>query len=458
MAGGVAWSTAFPAVLVGGGRTGATAPIGPLPPSPLNVVLILTDDQRWDSLGVMPNVRRLLASRGVTFENMFVTTSLCCPSRSSILTGQYAHHTGVYGGTTVAHGDARAFHDRSTLATWVHAAGYDTAMIGKYLNGYDLIKPRGYIPPGWDRWVAVDSQPGENYYGYTLNIDGRLHTYGTKPADYSTTVLSAEAVSFVQTASAPFFLYYAPIAPHFPATPAPGDRKLFSALAPYRPPNYDEADVSDKPWASLHPPLTPQQQAATDALRLNMLRALEPVDRSVADLVRAVAERGQLDRTVFLFTSDNGYLWGEHRLGRKMWPYEESIRVPLLIRAPWITSGRTDDHLVLNIDLASTISALAGVKPGLRQDGRSLLPLLMDHATSWRRSFVVEYLGNAIAGLPPPFEAVRTERYLYVEYTNGWRELYDLKRDPFELTNLAGDPAHAGLVAELSTRLSRLLR
>jgi arylsulfatase A-like enzyme len=420
------------------------------------VILIVTDDQRWDSLWAMPNVRRLLAGNGVTFTNAFVTTSYCCPSRASILTGQYSRHTGVLSDSP-PDGGAPVFRDRSTLATWLHAAGYQTALIGKYLNAYRPAE--GVVPPGWSQWDAIeDVTPGVHYYDYTLDQDGRSVPYGSEAADYSTTVLSALADRFLRRATAPFFLYLAPSAPHAPAKSAPGD-PVTVAAPPLTSPSFNEPDVSDKPWGSRVRSMSTKGIRDLRSLRGKMLASLLGVDRAIASMVAVLSRRGQLKNTVIVFTSDNGYLWGEHRLLRKIWPYEESIRVPLVVMVPWLAGGRTDPHLALNIDLAPTIARLAHVTPGLKADGRSLVPLLEGAPAPSRRAFVVEYLGHEYtAPGPPRFEAIRTERYLYVEYENGWRELYDLAGDPLELSNLAGLPAVAALQARLAKQLRALLR
>jgi arylsulfatase A-like enzyme len=422
-----------------------------------NIVVILADDQRFDTLDRMPNVRKLLAAHGVTFANSFVTTSECCPSRASILTGQYAHTDGViqnFGPTSYP-----AFDQSSSVPVWLHDAGYETALVGKYLNDYTIYGNHA-VPPGWSDWVSMDSKPEERYYDYTLNENGGLVRYGNAPADYSTDVLGSKAVSFVRSAKGPFFLYFAPVAPHLPAMPAPGDVATPLKLAPTRA-DFDEPDLADKPWRALY-----HRQYSARALSYldrdiegRQIRSLWDLDRQVGALVEALKEKGVLGNTIILYASDNGFLWGEHRLGGKLWPYEESIRVPLVVRVPWRSAwGTTDRHLVLNIDYASTIAQLAGVKPGLPQDGRSLVPLLHGEPVPWRRDFVEEYLGqNRYAdGGPPPFSALRTTRWLYVEYQNGWRELYDLRRDPYELRNLAADTRYAGLEQSLGGRLARL--
>ena len=430
-------------------------------PARPNLVLILTDDQRWDTLWAMPNVRRLLVRQGLTFRNSFVTTSYCCPSRASLLTGQYSRHTGVYSNSP-PDGGAPVFRDRSTLATWLHSVGYTTGLVGKYLSNYQMLRP-GYIPPGWDEWDAMNQVPMTKYYDYTLNQNGRLVDYGDCPRNYSTSVLGRKAVDFIRRAREPYFLYYAPIAPHLPATAARGeDTRRFGDLPPSRAPSFNEEDVSDKPWRGIYRTLDREASGTVMRDRQRMLASLQAVDRSVAAIVRTIAARGQLDNTVIAFTSDNGYLWGEHRLSGKVWPYEESIRVPLVFRVPGTPpGGRTDDHLALNIDLAATFADLGGARPGLPQDGRSLAPLLEAEGKDprWRDAFVAEYLGHEhVFGMPPRFAALRTERYLYVRYTNGWVELYDLRSDPHQLENLAESPAFSKIRSSLARRLSAMLR
>jgi arylsulfatase A-like enzyme len=422
-----------------------------------NLILIVTDDQRADTLRFMPNVQRLLAGHGVTFPNFYVTTSLCCPSRTSILTGQYSRHTGVFDNVG-AHGGAVAFDDRSTLATWLSGAGYTTALVGKYLNGYPSFG-RCYFPPGWTEWDALASEPEAHYYDYTLNHDGYIESYDERVSDYSTTVLFRKGIAFARSARQPFFLYLAPSTPHRPATRLPRDDGLFAKLPPYRPPSFDEPDVSDKPWGSLAPPMPQSRIREVDGIRRHMLESLQALDRQVALLVRDLQRSGRLGNTVIALTSDNGFLWGEHRLVSKVWPYEESIKVPLVVRVPWVTSARVDTHLVLNIDLAPTFAELAGVKPGLPEDGRSIVPLLRGEQVPWRHAFTEEWLGRPATdvGAPPQFEALHTDRYVWIEYRNGWRELYDLRSDPFELRNLAEDPEATGLRNRLRTELHRLV-
>jgi arylsulfatase A-like enzyme len=428
------------------------------PPQRLNVVFIVSDDERIGGNSVMRDVQRELARHGVTFDNFRVTTSQCGPSRASILTGQYEHHTGVTDNFG-PHGYP-AFDGETDLPVWLHKAGYETALVGKYINDYSL-DGHNVTPPGWDDWQAMDSVPLEKYYDYTVDENGRLVHYGTKPADYSTTVLTQKAVSFLRGARRPFFLYFAPVAPHLPAVPAPADVGRFDKLAPFSSPSVNQRSVSDEPWAAWHAKaITPAGLSYINAVRRHQLESLQAVDRAVGRIVSTLARRHLLDRTVIFYTSDNGFLWGEHRLGGKLWPYEESTRVPLVVRTPWTAANGTVDHEpVLNIDFASTIAQLTRVKPEIPEDGDSFAPLLHGKRIPWRKDYLVEYLGrNALKqGGPPPYVAIHTPRYLYVEYRyHGWQELYDLRTDPWELRNVAADPAYRSVVASLRGKLQQL--
>jgi N-acetylglucosamine-6-sulfatase len=394
-----------------------------------NIVLVVADDQRWDTLDAMPAIGRRLVEGGVTFRNAFATTPSCCPSRVSFLTGRYSHTTGVLDGSTAnAPGGAPAFDDRSSLATWLDDAGYRTGMVGKYLNDYGEL-PEGYVPPGWDEWFALaDRAPQIRYYDYRLNENGSLVAYGDEPDDYSTRVLERKAVEFVR-GDGPFFLYLAPIAPHPPSIPDPVDAA--AGVPPWTPPpSFDEADVSDKPGRAV----PPVDRAEVETIRQDMLRSLAGVDRAVDAVAAAIDAAGRSEETYFIYTSDNGFLWGEHRRTGKVWPYEESIRVPLVIRAPGSTATRTEDGLALNIDVAPTIADLAGVEAGLAMEGTSLVPVLAGEEGVARDRFVIEFLGFA-PGVPP-YVGLRLERWVYVEYRGGDRELYDLRTDPYQLDNL----------------------
>ena len=414
-----------------------------------NIVLILTDDQTLAEMGHMPTVQSELAGKGMTFTNGFVVNPLCCPSRTTILTGRYSHSTGVYTNLP-PHGGFQGFgrQDKSTIATWLQDAGYDTGLIGKYLNGYNK---GSYVPPGWDTWKAFTRN---DYYKYSISDRGRTVPYGRSPSAYSTTVLGQDAVDFINTApkGRPLFLYFAPKAPHVPATPEPKYAHALGDLPPYDPPNFNEADVSDKPaWLRSIHPLTQRQVADIQQFYLQQNQTLLSVDDQVKNILNALKETGRLSNTMIMFFSDNGLENGSHRLLNKQVPYEESIHLPLIIRWDPVTKlhASKSSALALNVDFAPTFAAAAGVDaPGV--EGVSLLPLLEGRRVAWRTEFVIEHVVEAHRPGAPTFCAVRTTQYAYVLYSGtAGEELYDLKADPYELQNLAADPKFASVKAKL---------
>jgi N-acetylglucosamine-6-sulfatase len=422
----------------------------PATPKP-DIVLFLIDDARYDMLWAMPTVQSELLGHGITFSNAFVTNPLCCPSRASILTGQYSHLTGIYNNGP-PHGGFADFQDTSTIATWLEGAGYDTGLFGKYLNGY----VGQYIPPGWDRWSVFSGARllGGAYFNYTLNTDGQLIDYGDKASDYSTDVLAAQADSFIRSATGPMFLAFTPFAPHAPSTEAPRHRHSFPDLEPYRPPSYNEEDISDKPaWMQDLPLLTPAMQKRIDIERRRAYQSLLAEDDALGVLLQALSDTGRLNNTLILFASDNGVFWGEHRLKGKVAPYEESIRIPLVIRYdPLTATPRTDANLVLNIDFAPTFAELAGAfAPGA--EGSSLMPILASLSPPWRNDFLIEHLQARSNDQAPTYCSVRNENYSYTDYDGGEQELYDLGADPYQLQNVAGDPGYATVLSAMHARV-----
>jgi N-acetylglucosamine-6-sulfatase len=424
--------------------------------TPPSIVVVMTDDQRWDSTWAMPMVQRWMVEDGVTFSQAFVVNPLCCPSRTSILTGQLSHTTGIYGNSP-PHGSFLEFDDSSTIATWLHAAGYRTALVGKYLNKYEESEA-AYIPPGWDRWVAFVSEEGNGgYFDYALSMDGTIITYGSAEPDYSTDVLAEEAETFIRStpANEPLFLMFDPKAPHDPAIPAPRHADEFGDLPPARPPSFNEADVSDKPtYIQQVDRLNHSEVVALDEFRRNQYRSLLAVDDALFGIVDALKDTGRLDTTMIVFLSDNGRMHGEHRGLGKSTPYEESIRVPLIVRyPPLVEAGTIDHHLVLNVDLAPTFAELAGVPaPGV--EGMSLLPLMQPPVLPWRRDLLVEHL--ATEGRVPTYCAVRTGSYKYLRYETDEEELYDLGRDPYELENRSDSNDYASILRSMRGRLLQL--
>ena len=439
-----------------------TERIGPgRPPLRPHIVFILTDDQRFDTVRgehappgevVMPTVVNELIAEGVEFTNAYVTTPLCCPSRTSILSGRYALHHKVWETLNGA-----GYDDSSTLATWLDAAGYYTALMGKYKNGYQSLWVNGetpYIPPGWDDWFALRSG---NYFNYTVVDNGVQTTYGGAVEDYITDVMRDRALDVIDDAVAigdPLFLYFSTVAPHAPFTAAPRHAGLFSGIAPFRPPNFNEADVSDKPSLVGNKPLI--SEPYIDNIRKAQLRTLPAVDEAVDAILDRLRTHGILDDTIVVFTSDNGYFWGEHRLEAKNRPYEEAVRVPLVIRYPKLAPlPRVEDRMVLNIDFAGTFAQLAGATVASPTDGRSFVSVIENTAKSWRDTFLTE---------SSPFEKewvmLHEGQWKYGEYARDPgpnplkdTELYDLANDPYELENIADDPAQATRVQDMADKL-----
>jgi N-acetylglucosamine-6-sulfatase len=423
-----------------------------------NIVFVLADDMRADDLEHMPRTRGLLVEQGITFPNAFVTYSMCCPSRATILRGQYAHNHLVLDGDP-PHGGFERFRgrglERSTVATWLSEGGYRTVLLGKYLNGYGS----AYIPPGWDDWYA---QVGGGYYDYKINENGRLVPYGDDKNDYYTDVLAAEARSYINRAAdrrSPFFMYLAPRTPHVPLVPAPRHEDATVDADLPRPPSFGEADVTDKPsWVRRLPTLESETRQKVGAAYRERLRMLLSLDGMVADIVEELRATGELENTYIFFTSDNGFHLGEHRIAlRKRTPYEEAHRVPLVVRGPGVPAGHAVDEMTLNTDFAPTFADLAGVSAPPFVDGRSLEPML-DGAPpeSWRASILLESWRERIARRgASTYYGIRTEDHKYVEHASGERELYDLRDDPYELRSLheSADPV---LVGNLKSRLEAL--
>lgn len=454
-----------------------------------NFIIILTDDLDVPSVEFLPRVKALLAKEGTTFSNYFVTDSVCCPSRASLLRGQYPHNHQVLSNHP-PEGSFEKFNklgeERSTIATWLQAAGYRTVLLGKYLNNYigkdsrespdahglreayaavkDYLEKKPlYVPPGWDEWYALINHH-TRYFDYQFNENGRAVSYGDKPDDYETDVLAEKTVDFISRTAGkqPFFIYLAPSAPHGPARPAPRHKDDFPQARAPRTASFDEKDVSGKPaWVRATPPLLPEQIAHIDSLYRRRLQSMLAVDEMVEKIVGALAARGLLDQTYIFFTSDNGFHLGQHRLDQgKSTAYEEDIRVPLVVRGPGVPAGKTIQPMALNIDLAPTLSELAGITAPDFIDGRSLKPLLAGAFPAhvrWRDDFAVEFWPHPTphGTGQPAYEALRTRDYLYVDLATGEKELYDLNADPDELHNLAA-AAPGALTAKLAKRLAEL--
>ncbi len=436
-----------------------------------NIVVIMTDDQDdFGSLEVMPKVRSLLAEQGVTFTNSFVDFPLCCPSRTSFVTGQAAQNHGKLG----INGGYGTFLPRegNTLPVWLQGVGYFTAHVGKYLNGYGSDVPATYIPPGWDQWFALPDPDTGRYFNYRLNENGTLTWHGSTPADYQTDVLAQKAVEFIQGRQGsprPFFLWIAPLAPHAVmvaghAIPAPRHDGSFADLPLPEPPNFNEADVSDKPTFMQALPL--MEPEVVDSVTVSFRKHRETllaVDDMVESVMTALETTGELDDTIIIFTSDNGYVHGQHRRpGGKTLVYEEEIRVPLIIRGPGIPENETRTQLVNNLDVVATIVEVAGATPGTTLDGRSLAEVLTEAATPWRTALLVQGVD-----LPVGFEiharyfGVRTADFAFAKHYYYYsplveEELYDLTADPYELESQHNNPAYDAIASSLRDILATL--
>jgi N-acetylglucosamine-6-sulfatase len=416
---------------------------------------------------VMEKTLRLLGEEGTTFSNSFVSYPLCCPSRATLLTGQYAHNHQVMGNPPT--GGYRRLNHKNTLPVWLRDAGYQTAHVGKYLNGY-----RGpEVPPGWSKWFGLSDPSTYQMYGYNVVVDGKKVRYGLTPADYQTDVLAARAEAILRVFAQdrarngrPFFLSVAPVPPHTeksdeagqgtPPRPAPRHEGMFADEPLPDKDSFDEEDVADKPLhIQLLPRLDPAKQAAVLRSYRARLESLLAIDEMVERLVLSLEETGELDRTVIIFTSDNGYFLGEHRVAEgKRLPYEEAIRVPLIIRGGGFPRGETAPQPAANIDIAPTIVALTGARARRKMDGVPLLPLALDPAQRQDRPLLLEEVNPKVGR--PSYEAIRTPRWLWVEYRNRARELYDMENDPLQLRSLHDDPTLAGVRFELSRRLAGL--
>ena len=426
-----------------------------------NVVVLMTDDQTLEQMSALPQTRKLIGTQGVKFKRFYVTDPLCCPSRATFLTGQYAHNTGVIsnGGPN----GLEALDEDRTLGVWLQQAGYRTAFVGKYLNGYGLDDPE-QVPPGWSEWRALLEPTTQNYFDYDLNEEGEVVHYGTAPEDYKTRVIGHLAVDAIRHAARgdaprPLFLYVGFNAPHAPSTPAPRDAGTLEGTEAPRTDAFDEDDLADKPsFLRDRPPLGPQAIARIDARNQRALESLAEVDRQVARIVDALRDKGELGNTYLVFTSDNGYLDGEHRIEfGKLLAYEPAAQVPLLMRGPGIPAGETSDALVGNVDLAPTIAQLASAKPDLTVDGHSLISLARNPDRSTDRALLLESLvRDRSTYYGHPYAAIRSGHFLYVEYSTGDEELYNLVRDPYELESVAADPAYAEKKEALAEALDEL--
>jgi len=494
-----------------------------------NILVIMTDDQASSDVAQMPNVKRLLAAQGTTFGDAIDSFPLCCPARATFITGQYAHNHGV-NGNFYPYGWYGMKDRGNILPTWLQKAGYRTALIGKWLNGYGALDAHGEVPTGFDIWRGLLDVSAYDYYNFVMNLNGTLKTWGDadfarklvefanvevtpidpnnalatvlaklhdvfgpppytyfgaqNPQDYSPDVtgkITEDLVGAERNSTKPFFIWWAPAAPHREDVsttllgrtgrdprPAPRYADKLSGYTLPRPPSFNEADFADKPsnMRDHAPSLTDAQIQQLQLDYEGRIGSLLAVDDHVAQLVKILRTTDQLNNTLIVFVSDNGWLQGEHRIpGDKFLPYEESIRVPFILRGPGVPAGKTVRGQVSNVDFAPTLVEIAKAKAGRTMDGVSLMPTVRHPKPPPNRAYELEAPAPLFAGNIPqnqwdrPYKGVRTDRYTYVVYTEtGERELYDRRTDPYELRNVVNDPAYAKIEARLAAKLAKLDR
>jgi N-acetylglucosamine-6-sulfatase len=457
--------------------------------APPSFVIVLLDDMRKDDFAAMPRTRALVGRPGATFERAYSTYPLCCPARSSLLNGQYAHNHGVLSNLPPL-GGVRALRPQHTLAPWLRRSGYATAYLGKYLNGYGVQTTQEHVPRGWTWWEGLAAG---GYRRFTLNVNGSLQQYD---GVYQSNVLGRRATRFVRRAgNRPLLMVASFLGPHSGGPIEPDDttgelgcfntglcNNATPAVSPVYAntesgnpmpvsPAYDEEDVSDKPG---HIESLPNFESEFPALHQELFEqrreAVRSIDDQVAAIVQALRDTGRLRRTYVVVTSDNGFLMGEHRVPfGKVHPYEPSVRVPLVMRGPGIPARSRVEQLVGLHDLAPTVLRATGAYGAqtVPLDGRSLLPMTTSDRVAARRDLVLE-AGPVLAEpddssvrrsspAARPYRGILTNTgWKYVRYDTGEIEMYDLRSDPHELVNLADDPAFAARRAALAAGLDRL--
>jgi N-acetylglucosamine-6-sulfatase len=396
-----------------------------------NFLIIITDDQRYDTMEYMPNTQELIFDQGVTFSSAYITTPFCCPSRASILTGMYAHNHYVH-----VNEDPLNF---PTVVEDLHENGYYTGLVGKYLNSW-----KGEARPEYDYWVSFFGGTIPNYYDPNLNINGTWQ----KKTGYITYLFQEHVLEFLDQASQqrkPFLLLFTPNAPHAPHTPLKEDKNLYTDLPPWRPPNFNEEDISDKPSSIANKPLLGDEEAAQiENIRRRQIQTLASLDRTIGEIMRKLEESGELDNTIVIFISDNGKHWGEHRMDTKSTAYEESVKVPFALRHPTLVpEAYTEDRLVANIDIAPTIYELSETSMPETVDGMSLVQLLQGDA-EWRDHLLLEAWPDR-----GHWVAIHTGQYVYIETQDDLAEFYDLAVDPYEMDSQLNNPEYQSVILKL---------
>lgn len=444
-----------------------------------NIVFILADDLDFDLFNNDEKLPSLLTKKGMTFAHHFAPLSLCCPSRVSTFRGQFPHNTTVFTNLPETGGGFYGMHakelERSTIAVWLKDAGYRTALLGKYLNGYPEGAEENYIPPGWSYWLSPNKGHFQSQYNYSLNENGKTIDYGNKPEEHLNEVLTNKSVEFLNDCAknyseSPFFLYVSSHAPHNPARPVVRYENRYQDISAPRVASFNEEDTSDKPsWVRNKLPLNEERIQKIDELYRKRKASLLGLADLVEQVINTLMLNGQLDDTYIFFSSDNGFHQGQHRLDSgKTTAYEEDIHLPLVVRGPGIIEGATLDYMTANVDYAPTFADIAGISVPEFVDGRSLFPMMLGHEPQkWRKALLLEYSGSSALTPPnpnplfevqdpfdiqmlsdlrsttPAFSGLRIEHcplsMTYVEYASGEHEFYDLNRDKFQMHNTYKD-------------------
>lgn len=431
-----------------------------------NVVFILADDLDWAAFEQVPRLKAL-ESAGMTFRNFVVTDSLCCPSRSSILRSQYVHNHLVVSNRDASGGGWQTFYVRGEendcLATWLHDAGVQTAFFGKYLNEFGKGKTGPtWVPPGWDRWfVPVTDGAMYRGYNYTIDSNGTLVKYGDKPKDFLPDVLIEKSTQFIENTTEPFYVQINPTTPHAPFPVAKRHAKADKGAHLPQTASFNAVGLNEAPWRASLPKLSPKRLKKMEKDWRQRVRSAESI-ADAYDAVRASLQRsGKLDSTLIVVGSDNGFHAANRRLPEgKRTPYAEDTVVPYVFIGPDVPAAKAVNDLTSTIDLGPTFSALLGGNTPTWTDGRSLVPFLADASVdTWRTGILTESLSAPEPGdpdfdalKPPRFESLRTQRWVYVEYADGSKELFDRAADPVEMNNVI-DTTDPTTVAALARQL-----
>ncbi|GLY28165.1 sulfatase [Kineosporia sp. NBRC 101731] len=453
----------------------SSAPATSAQASKPNIVFVLTDDLSMNLVPYMSEVGKM-QTEGVTFDQYIVANSLCCPSRANIFTGRYPHNTGIKTNTANTGGGYQVFKslglDQDTFATDLQDAGYRTAMMGKYMNEYQPgspKKPTTDNPAGWDEWALAAS--GYAGFNYNLNINGQVRHYGRNDTDYLTDVLTGLGQDFIQRSAdegEPFLLELSTFTPHKPYIPAPRHADTYPGLkAPRTAGSYDEKNTDAPRWLASQE-LTPSRKAKMDQQFRQRVQAVQSINDMIRTVRAQLEKSGVADNTYIVFSADNGYHMGEHSLiSGKMTAFDTDVNVPMIVVGPDVPAGSTVSAPASTVDLRSTFGEIAGATVPTTVDGQSLVPLWEGGATD-RLYSLIEHTGmeldtmdpdNGIfrSPIPPNYTALRSRKWLYVEYDNGDREYYDLTDDPLQMHNVYRDVSKKSR-AELHRKVIRAKR